>query len=103
MADGTVAEHARRADRAAAADWPGDERCQGEAAGIRAVNVLHQRGIPVTCVMFTDEGHGFVREEHRLAFSAVMEAFLARHLGGNVEPVGDAFTGSTIRFEAGRS
>jgi hypothetical protein len=34
-----------------------------------------------------------VREENRLAFSAVMEAFLARYLGGSVEPVGDAFRG----------
>jgi Prolyl oligopeptidase family len=66
------------------------------------VNVLQQRGIPVTYVTFSDEGHGFVREENRLAFSALMEAFLARHLGGNVEPVGDAFVGSTIRFEAGQ-
>jgi len=66
------------------------------------VNVLQQRGTPVTYVTFSDEGHGFVREENRLAFTAVMEAFLARHLGGNVEPVGDAFAGSTIRFEAGQ-
>ena len=66
------------------------------------VSVLLQRGIPVTYLTFSDEGHGFVREENRLAFTAVMEAFLARHLGGKVEPVGDAFDGSTIRFEAGR-
>ena len=65
------------------------------------VNVLQQRGTPVTYVTFSDEGHGFVREENRLAFTAVMEAFLALHLGGNVEPVSDAFIGSTIQFEAG--
>jgi hypothetical protein len=53
-------------------------------------------------VTFADEGHGFVREENRLAFAAVMEAFLARYLNGDTEPVGDAFNGSTIKFEAGR-
>jgi dipeptidyl aminopeptidase/acylaminoacyl peptidase len=66
------------------------------------VNVLQQRGIPVTYITFSDEGHGFVREENRLACTAVMEAFLACHLGGDVEPVGDAFLGSTIQFEAGQ-
>jgi dipeptidyl aminopeptidase/acylaminoacyl peptidase len=65
------------------------------------VNALRQRCIPVTYATFADEGHGFVREENRLAFSAVMEAFLARHLGGSVEPLGDAFKGSTIKFETG--
>jgi dipeptidyl aminopeptidase/acylaminoacyl peptidase len=66
------------------------------------VDALQRRDIPVTYATFSDEGHGFVREENRLAFSAVMEAFLAQHLGGAVEPVGDAFAGSTIRFVAGR-
>jgi len=65
------------------------------------VEALRQRAIPVTYATFADEGHGFVREENRLAFSAVMEAFLARHLGGSAEPVGDAFNGSTIKFETG--
>ena len=55
----------------------------------------------MTYATFADEGHGFVREENRMAFSAVMEAFLGRYLGGCVEPVGDAFDGSTIKFETG--
>ena len=66
------------------------------------VAALRQRGVPVTYATFSDEGHGFVREENRLAFAAVMEAFLARHLGGDVEPVGDAFTGSSIQVVAGQ-
>jgi len=65
------------------------------------VNALQQREAPVTYATFADEGHGFVREENRLAFSAVMEAFLGRYLGGCVEPAGDAFEGSTIKFEMG--
>lgn len=42
------------------------------------------------------EGHGFVRPENRLAFTAIAEAFLARCLGGRFEPIGDAFEGSSI-------
>ena len=37
-----------------------------------------------------------------IAFNAVVETFLAQHLGGHAEPIGDAFSGSTIKFEAGR-
>ena len=66
------------------------------------VKAMKDRGLPVTYVTFTDEGHGFVRAENRLAFAAVAEAFLAQHLGGRAEPVGDAFSGSTIEFQAGR-
>ena len=67
------------------------------------VGVLQRHGIPVTYATFSDEGHGFVREENRLAFSAVMEAFLGRHLGGIAEPVLDAFSGSTIEFVTAES
>lgn len=42
------------------------------------------------------------KEENRIAFTAVAEAFLAQHLGGHAEPIGDAFSGSTIKFEVGR-
>jgi hypothetical protein len=60
------------------------------------------RNIPVTYVYYSDEGHGFSREENRRSFYAVLELFLAKHLGGRAEPVGDDFTGSTIAFKAGR-
>lgn len=66
------------------------------------VQALQKRDIPVTYVTFADEGHGFVRQANRLAFGAVVEAFLAAHLGGRAEPLGDAFVGSSIQFEAGR-
>jgi len=52
-------------------------------------------------VTFSDEGHGFVRPENRLAFSAVAEAFLAKHLGGRYLPIGNDFTRSTIKIESG--
>jgi dipeptidyl aminopeptidase/acylaminoacyl peptidase len=63
---------------------------------------MQRRKIPVTYVYYSDEGHGFRRVENRRAFTAVAEAFLAKHLGGRFEPVGDDFSGSTIEFRAGR-
>ena len=65
------------------------------------VDAMTERGIPATYALFGDEGHGFARPENSLAFMAVAEAFLARHLGGSREPIGDAFEGSSIELLAG--
>ena len=67
----------------------------------RIVETLRNNGVPVTYVVFPDEGHGFVRQENRLSFYAVAEAFLGEHLGGRVEPVGDDFDGSSITIPTG--
>ena len=66
------------------------------------VAAMQARRIPVTYVYYPDEGHGFRRPENRRSFTAVAEMFLAKHLGGRFEPVGDDFAGSTIAFKAGR-
>ena len=66
------------------------------------VAAMQARGIPVTYVSYSDEGHGFRRPENRRAFTAVAEMFLAQHLGGRFEPIGEDFAGSTIEFKAGR-
>src|SRR5260370_30543175 len=63
---------------------------------------MRERGVPVTYILDSDEGHGFGRVEKRRSFTAVVEAFLAKHLGGCVDPVGDDFAGSTIDIKAGR-
>jgi dipeptidyl aminopeptidase/acylaminoacyl peptidase len=65
------------------------------------VDALKAKSVPVTYITFPDEGHGFVRPENRLAFTAVTEAFLATHLGGQFQPIGSDFAGSTIRIETG--
>jgi dipeptidyl aminopeptidase/acylaminoacyl peptidase len=66
------------------------------------VAAMQRHGIPVTYVYYPDEGHGLGRPENRRSFTAVVEAFLAAHLGGRCEPVGDDLAGSTIEFKAGR-
>lgn len=61
------------------------------------VEVMAEKGLPVTYVNFPDEGHGFARPENRLAFYSVMEGFLAGCLGGQAEPIGTAFDGSSVQ------
>ena len=66
------------------------------------VAAMQKKGLPVTYVLFPDEGHGFARPENNLAFTAVAEAFLAKHLGGRYQPMTAAdFAGSTIQILAG--
>ena len=53
---------------------------QAESDQIAAA--LEAKKVPVTYVLFPDEGHGFARPENRIAFFAVSEAFLSRCAGG---------------------
>jgi len=66
------------------------------------VAAMKAKGIPVTYVIYPDEGHGMARPQNKLSFFAVAEAFLAEHLGGRAEPVGGDFEGSSIEFLHGR-
>ncbi|MEE2972321.1 MAG: S9 family peptidase [Planctomycetota bacterium] len=62
------------------------------------VAAMEERGIPVTYVVFPDEGHGFARPENNNAFNAVVEAFLAEHLGGRIEPLDGEIEASTAQL-----
>ena len=65
------------------------------------VAAMQAKNLEVTYVVFPDEGHGFYRPENDRAFRAITEAFLARHLGGRLEPIGDDFQGSSHEIRAG--
>jgi dipeptidyl aminopeptidase/acylaminoacyl peptidase len=65
------------------------------------VKAMQKHNIPVTYVLFPDEGHGFARPPNNLAFTAISEAFLARFLGGRYEAIGDAFDGSSVAVPVG--
>jgi dipeptidyl aminopeptidase/acylaminoacyl peptidase len=65
------------------------------------VEAMKKKEIPVTYVLYPDEGHGFARPENRKSFNAVTEAFLAEQLGGRFEPVGKDFEGATITVPEG--
>ena len=72
---------------------------QSEADQI--VAAMKEKKIPMTYVLFPDEGHGFARPQNNLAFYAVAEAFLAEQLGGRYEPADGAFEGSSITIPEG--
>ena len=64
-------------------------------------DAMKAKDIPVTYLLFQDEGHGFKRPPNRFAFFAVAEAFLAEHLGGRFEKIGDAFVGAKMEVLSG--
>ncbi|MEW6358207.1 MAG: S9 family peptidase [Planctomycetota bacterium] len=72
-----------------------------QAESDQIVAAMQARKIPVTYLLYPDEGHGFARPENNLSFYAVAEAFLAKHIGGRHEPIGDDFKGSSIKALAG--
>lgn len=47
---------------------------------------MQQNQIPVTYVYFPDEGHQFMHPGNRMAFYALVEAFLGKILKGRIEP-----------------
>jgi dipeptidyl aminopeptidase/acylaminoacyl peptidase len=50
------------------------------------VQAMRERELPVTYVVFEDEGHGFARPENAKRFNGAAERFLADNLGGRAEP-----------------
>lgn len=73
-----------------------------QAESDQIVQAMQAKNIPVTYLIYPDEGHGFARPENRLSFNATAEAFLAKHLGGRFEPVGTDFENSSIQVAAGK-
>ncbi|RPI88561.1 MAG: S9 family peptidase, partial [Planctomycetaceae bacterium] len=72
-----------------------------QAESDQIVSAMLAKKLPVTYVLFPDEGHGFARPPNSLAFFAITEAFLARHLGGWYEAIGDDFTDSSVLVPQG--
>jgi dipeptidyl aminopeptidase/acylaminoacyl peptidase len=65
------------------------------------VAAMEKHRIPVTYVVFPDEGHGFARPENNIAFTAITEEFLATVLGGRAEPLGGEVEKSTAQIKTG--
>jgi dipeptidyl aminopeptidase/acylaminoacyl peptidase len=72
-----------------------------QAESDQIVQAMQAKGIPVTYVLYPDEGHGFARPENNLSFNAVAEAFLAKCLGGSYQPIGADFKGSSLKVLTG--
>jgi dipeptidyl aminopeptidase/acylaminoacyl peptidase len=65
------------------------------------VDAMKAKNIPVTYVVFPDEGHGFARPQNNIAFNAIAENFLGKCLGGRAEPIGGALKPSTAKIAYG--
>lgn len=65
------------------------------------VEAMKARNIPVSYVVFPDEGHGFARPANNIAFFAVTENFLGRCLGGRAEAIGGTVKASSAQVRHG--
>jgi dienelactone hydrolase len=72
-----------------------------QAEADQIVAAMQAKNLPVTYVVYPDEGHGFARPQNRLSFYAITEAFLSQYLGGRFEPIGKDFTDSSLEIAAG--
>lgn len=65
------------------------------------VAAMNSKNIPVTYVVFPDEGHGFARPVNNIAFQSIAENFLGQCLGGRAEPIGATLKASTAQVKHG--
>ncbi len=72
-----------------------------QAESDQIVSAMQAKKIPVTYVLYPDEGHGFAKPNNRIGFNAVAEAFLGKCLGGRVEPLGETVRESTAQVVQG--
>jgi len=63
---------------------------------------MKKHQIPFIYVLFPDEGHAFVKTENDLAFYAIMEAFLAKELGGRFQEIGNDVKNSSAIIPEGK-
>jgi dipeptidyl aminopeptidase/acylaminoacyl peptidase len=72
-----------------------------QAESDQIVSAMAEKGIPVTYVLYPDEGHGFQKPENNLSFYAVAEAFLSECQGGRYQELGNDFENSSIQIPHG--
>jgi dipeptidyl aminopeptidase/acylaminoacyl peptidase len=75
-----------------------------QAESDQIVAAARARNLPVTYVLYPDEGHGFSLPANRISSYAIVEAFLAEHMGNagsgvRFEPIGDDLKGGTMTVE----
>lgn len=72
-----------------------------QAEADQIVKAMTDKRLPVTYVLYPDEGHGFARPANRLSFYAVAETFLSQCLNMKAQPIGEDLKGSTITVPTG--
>jgi dipeptidyl aminopeptidase/acylaminoacyl peptidase len=75
-----------------------------QAESEQIVEAMKKHGLPVTYVVFPDEGHGFARPENNIVFFGMLEAFLSAHLGGSYLPLSkEELAASSAQIKEGRA
>lgn len=77
-----------------------DQRVK-QAESDQIVAAMRSKGLPVTYLVYPDEGHGFVRPPNNLSFYAIAETFLAQHLGGASESLGRDLERASLEVREG--
>ena len=57
-----------------------------QASSDQMVEAMRKKNLPVTYVVYPDEGHGWEREPNILDYYGRLEEFFAQHLKGRLEP-----------------
>jgi len=65
------------------------------------VKAMKEKGLPVTYLLYPDEGHGFAKPANRISSYAAYEGFLSQCLGGRTQPIGDDLKGSSLQVLEG--
>lgn len=74
-----------------------------QAESEQIVKAMNDHHLPVTYIVFPDEGHGFARPPNNIAFFGAAEAFLSVHLGGSYAPLTEAeIKASTMQVKQGK-
>jgi dipeptidyl aminopeptidase/acylaminoacyl peptidase len=75
-----------------------------QAESEQIVRAMKDHHLPVTYIVFPDEGHGFARPTNSIAFYGAAEAFLSVHLGGSYAPLArDEINASTMQVKEGKA
>jgi dipeptidyl aminopeptidase/acylaminoacyl peptidase len=72
-----------------------------QAEADQIVKAMKDKNLPVTYVLYPEEGHGFARPTNRTSFYAIAEGFLSQCLGGRYEPIGNDFKGANLKVPEG--
>jgi dipeptidyl aminopeptidase/acylaminoacyl peptidase len=72
-----------------------------QAESDQIIEAMRSKGLPVTYVLYPEEGHGFAEPANRISFNGIAEAFLAANLGGRAEPIGNDFHGAKLEVLEG--
>jgi acetyl esterase/lipase len=67
------------------------------------VSAVKAKNVPVTYLLYPDEGHGLQRSANNLSAHIVADRFLANCLGGRSEPIdATSLVGSSVQVVEGR-